>query len=420
MSMGVSTSLMMLSDWRPGSDMERIIVAGAGQAGVRCAIRLRERGFAGSIKLIGEEGHLPYERPALSKDYITSGEPTFPEICSTDSFIEMDIDWVCGVAVKGVDWSERSVLAGSEQIGFDKLVVATGARPVTLAMEGLRQAHYLRTIEDAKAIRSLRPGRTAIIGGGVIGLELATSLAKAGHWVVVLEQEAKLASRSLQNDVADLLLHYHQQAGHNIMLGAHLTSVSKKGDGTATLRLADGNILEADHIIVGIGVRANIEWLGNAFANANGLPVDHHMCTELPDVWAIGDAAIVPHPLADAPVRMESWANANETAEIAAASILQQEPPEFEVPWIWSDQAGCHIQIIGFPKQCDRTLRLDGAEPTQTIFIHLRGNRLAAASLFNSQRSFRAIRKLVGAGVELSTTELSDANWSDLARRYAS
>jgi NADPH-dependent 2,4-dienoyl-CoA reductase/sulfur reductase-like enzyme len=396
-----------------------VVIVGAGQAGARVALGLRARGHDGELVLLGDEVHHPYERPPLSKSLLlgTAHAPAF--VASPEEFARVGVEVRLGVRAAGVDWSRRSVaIDAGKEISFDALVVATGARPRRLPWADDLFVHYLRTLEDTAALRTLAPARVVVIGGGVIGLEVATSLQALGHAVTVVERSDQVLPRSLEHQAAAYLAGLHRYRGVDLRLGATVTDVGR--DGTAVqLRLSDGSQHAVDHVVAGVGIEPNVDWLGLPTANrCNELRVDRRMRTALERVWAVGDVAVLDHPLADAPLRLESWANANESAEIAAADITGQAAPPLQAPWVWTEQAGVHAQIIGFPRIAEVTVVVPADAATSgTVFAHLRGGRLVAATLFDAPRAFRALRKLATGRAELSRADLHRPDWVALSRR---
>lgn len=363
-----------------------MVIIGAGECGARAAFALRENGYDGPVTLIGAEQHFPYERPPLSKDMMTSPEhPAARTIAGEDRFAEQDIRFRSGTTAIGIDREAKEVIfAGGNRLAYDRLLLATGAvpRPLPLAAAS-RHCACLRSYDDALAIRAqLQPGaRIVIVGGGFIGLELAASARQRGAGVTVLETQARILMRGIPEEIAAVIAARHRQEGVVIRCGVAIAAITDKDIGV-TIMLADGETLDADLAVIGIGaipVTALAEAAG--LETANGILVNAHLQTSDPDIFAAGDCCAFPLALyGGRQVRLEAWRNAQEQGTLAARNMLGHSEPHLSVPWFWSDQYDLGLQVAGLADEGVRTIRrdLDGGA---FILFHLAADgRLVAAS----------------------------------------
>ena len=328
----------------------RIVIIGAGESGARVAIALREQGFAGSVTLIGEERHAPYERPPLSKAALFGEDPpTPPYIGDAQRLSELDIETAFGVAATAIDRKARCVrLSDGADVPYDKLVLATGARARRLILPGAEFGLTLRTYEDAVTLRQrMRPGASVVvIGGGFIGLEIAAGARKLGCEVTVVEAAPRLLARATPAPLASILAARHRAEGVEILTGAGALAFS--ADAVA---LAEGRWLKADAIVVGVGAAPETALAGGAgLALDNGVAVNARLQTSDPDIFACGDCANFPHPLFDGRLlRLEAWRNAFDQGAFVARALTGADEEFAAIPWFWSDQYELCLQIAGFP-----------------------------------------------------------------------
>jgi 3-phenylpropionate/trans-cinnamate dioxygenase ferredoxin reductase subunit len=365
-----------------------MVIVGAGEAGARAAAALREQGYDGSVTLIGEEPHGPYERPPLSKAVMTAvGEPVAATILTPEKLAEHRIEFLADAVATGIDRAGRAVqLADGRSIPYAKLLLATGARPRRLSLPGDdgRAMLYLRTWADALALRSrLKPGsRLAIIGGGFIGLEIAASAVERGCAVTVVEAAPRIMMRGVPAEVAAIVGERHVRAGIALRVGIGLTGVEHSGQGTKLL-LADGSCIEADAIVAGVGAVPETGLAEQAgLAIDNGIRADERLATSDPDIFAAGDCCSFPHPLyGGRRIRLEAWRNAQDQGTHAARSMLGGSQAFTAVPWFWSDQHDLCLQIAGLPDEGVTTVVREDGEGGMTLRFHLDAEgRLVAAS----------------------------------------
>ncbi|QSI49708.1 NAD(P)/FAD-dependent oxidoreductase [Thermobispora bispora] len=377
------------------------MVVGGGLAGVRSVEALRARGFAGRITLIGEERHRPYDRPPLSKA-VLAGET---DSTAVDSDLDaLDVTVRLGTAAKGL---RDGVLETTEgEIEYDGLVIATGATPIRLRGEG--RQYVLRTIDDARALRErLTPGtRVAVIGAGWIGAEVATAAARAGCAVTVIEAaEAPLAG-ALGPEVGAYTIPWYAEAGVELRLGAPVGSVDPDG-----ITLMSGTRVRADVVVTGIGVRPAVDWLkGSGVAVDNGVLVDEHLRSTLPNVVAVGDCANWWSRRYGRRMRVEHWDTAISAPDTAAATLLGEDAVYDPVPYFWSEQFGRMVQFAGDRIGAERTLlRGDPRTDAKWAVCWLTAeDRLAAILTVDRPRDVVQGRRIAERGQRLDPRRLTD------------
>ena len=362
-----------------------IVIVGAGEAGARAAITLRAEGYAGALTLIGEERHAPYERPPLSKATIVGeGVPAIPTIGDAAALADLHIDHLTSVAVASIDRAARRVtLSDRRALRYDKLLLATGAKPRRLSLPGADAAIYLRNFDDSIALRGhMKPGRRiAIIGGGFIGLELASSACALGCEVTLIEAAPRILMRGVPSAIADIVAARHRAAGIDLIVGATIAGIDQAGDGHV-VALGDGRAIPADCVIAGIGAAPEIALAEAAgLAIDNGVAVDGQLRTSDPHIYAAGDCASFPHPLYDGRrIRLEAWRNAFDQGAFVAKAMLGARDEYQAVPWFWSDQHDLNLQIAGLVDEGPDTIARDLGDGALLLFHLTADGRLAAAS----------------------------------------
>ena len=362
-----------------------MVIIGAGECGGRAALALRELGYDGPVTLVGDEPHLPYERPPLSKDAMTSDAPEIKAIASDALLAERAIRHIHSVQAVAIDRTAHTVrLTDGSVLLYDKLLLATGSTPRKLPMPGLgERCVYLRTFADALAIRShLTPAnRIAIIGGGFIGLELAAAARKLGAAVTVIEAQPRILMRGVPAEIAEIIHQAHEAEGVTILTGLGIAAIAD--DGTEVcIALADGQEIVADLAVIGIGA---VPVTGLAVEAGltidNGIAVDATLRTGDPDIFAAGDCCSFPLAVyAGRRVRLEAWRNAQEQGALAARNMLGAGEAHAAVPWFWSDQYGLSLQIAGLSDEGKSTVRRDLSDGAFILFHLAEDGRLAAAS----------------------------------------
>ena len=404
--------------------LESVAIVGANLAGARVAESLRHRGYSGKVRLIGAEPHLPYERPPLSKEALLDGmaNPDSLLIRTRDQWAALDIEIKTGETVTCIEpsLSMLRTASGEEHRGVDVVVLCTGGknRRLNVSGENLDGVHYLRDIADAAALsESLMPGvRLVVVGGGYIGCEVAASAIILGCDVTVVEAMPHILSRALPPIWSDVIAHEHRRNGVRIRTGATVRQLL--GDNRVrAVELDDGSLLEADVVVIGIGMEPSVELGRSLQLNVNGgIVVDEVGRTNHPRVFASGDVTSQPDVWAGAGFRrLESFQNAQEQSDGVAAAILGQEPARRPAPWFWSNQYELNIQTAGTVDDGDDVVVRGSVEDASFSAFHLRNERLVGALAINRGRDVRAAMRLMESGGWVERAELADTS-NDLRR----
>ncbi|MFM8747232.1 MAG: NAD(P)/FAD-dependent oxidoreductase [Aestuariivirga sp.] len=358
-----------------------MVIIGGGMAGARAIVSLRANGWQGAVSLITEETLLPYERPPLSKAMLTDEpEPQPVYLLDKSMLASLNATVIRGVRATGIDrGAKQALLADGRAIAYHKLLIATGAKPRKLTIQGGELAYTLRDFADGDHLRkSLRASTSAaIIGGGFIGLEVASSACKLGCAVTLIEAQPRILMRGVPEEIARVVHARHAAAGVRMEVGTGLTAVETNG-----VLLADGRKVKAGIVIAGIGATPETTLAQQAgLAIDNGIACDAQLRTSDPDIYAAGDCCSFPHGLFGGKrMRLEAWRNATDQANVATENMLGGSKSYVAVPWFWSDQYELSLQIAGVPGDGVATVRRQLAEDSFVIF-HLDGaGRLVAAS----------------------------------------
>ncbi|SDN99083.1 3-phenylpropionate/trans-cinnamate dioxygenase ferredoxin reductase subunit [Klenkia soli] len=402
--------------------MSGLLVVGSSQAGVSLATSLRALGHEGPITLLGDERHRPYQRPALSKEWLQGTVTSESLLFRSDSYWpEHGIDLVKGERVIRVDKADDgSGVAHSmsgAQFAFDRLALAVGARPRRLVMEGtdLPGVLYLRNADDALELKARLPDvrDVVVIGGGFIGIEAAASLTTLGRSVTLVEAAPRLVARAVGEQTSAHLLEHHRSTGIEVLLGTSVRRITARSDHVGGVELADGRVLPADLVLVGVGVVPNTGLAESIGLNcADGVLVDETAVASDGHTMAIGDCANQPNPMPGAPpgdrVRFESVNNAIEQAKVAAYAITGRREEYAGIPWFWSNQGAVKLQIAGLSTGHDRTLvRRDAGKGKQSV-LYYRGERLLAADCINSPLDFLAVKAALSKGLAIPFVAAAD------------
>ena len=394
-----------------------ILIVGAGHAGAQAAIALRQKKFEGSIGLVGNEKYPPYERPPLSKEYLAGEKPFERILLRPESFwVERDIDLLTGRRVSKLDPVGKTVtLASDDEIGYGKLIWATGGSPRMLDCPGnqARNIHAVRSRADVDKIMAALPTveKVVVIGGGYIGLEAAAVLTKLGKQITIVESLDRVLSRVAGETLSRFFEAEHRSHGVTIELEATVAGFETNDDGIATaVTLADGRRLEADMFVVGIGIIPETGPLVAAgAATGNGVDVDQHCRTSLEDVYAIGDCAAHSNAFAEgAMIRLESVQNANDQAKVAALDILGEEAEYDAVPWFWSNQYDLKLQTVGLSTGHDSYVVRGNPDDRKFSVIYYRDGKVVALDCVNATKDYVQGRKAVVEGLNLDKDELAN------------
>lgn len=393
-----------------------VVIVGSGHGGAQCAIALRQAGFAGTLAVIGEDPELPYERPPLSKDYL-KGEKSFDRILirAPGFWDERQVTMLCGRRVVAVDPAAKTVTdAAGATIGYGALVWAGGgsARRLTCSGHDLAGVHAIRTRRDVDQLLGELPAtrRVVVIGGGYIGLEAAAALIKADKQVVVLEAMDRVLARVAGEPLSRFYEAEHRAHGVEIRTGARVECLEEQDGRVAGVRLADGEVLPADMVIVGIGILPEVApLLAAGAAGGNGVAVDAQCRTSLPDVFAIGDCALHANAYVDgAEIRLESVQNANDQANVVAKTLVGQDAHYDAVPWFWSNQYDLKLQTVGLSIGHDATVvRGDPAARAFSV-IYLKQGRVIAFDCVNAMRDYVQGKRLVAERMVVDPATLAD------------
>ena len=390
------------------------VIAGAGQAGGRAAEAMRRAGFDGRIVMVGEERHVPYERPPLSKELLTTEESFEKTYLNPAAFYaEQSIELRLGAQAEGIDAkAHRLVLGDGEALAYDKLLLTTGARVRKLDLPGaeLGGVLYLRSIEDSLAIKKelVAGANIVVIGGGYIGLEVAAGARTNGCEVAVIEMQDVLLARVTDPEIGRLYAEIHRSRGTDVRTGA--TAERFEGDGRVErVVCADGSVFDADAVIVGVGIIPNADLAEAAgLAVNNGILVDEFGATSEPDIYAAGDVANHPNPILGHRLRLESWQNAQNQAIAVARNMCGTHAPYAEVPWFWSDQFGINLQMAGAPLHWDRLVTRGDPASVSFMVFYMLGDKVVAANAFNLGRDVRFAKKLIETRRAVADADLAD------------
>jgi len=392
-----------------------VLIVGAGHAGAQAAISLRGAGFEGSIGLMGDEPDPPYERPPLSKEYLAA-EKEFERLLIRPAAFwpERGIDLLLGQRVDGVDADAHEVRAGETTVGYGKLIWATGGTPRIIACEGADTAnvHYVRRRRDVDAVAAQldQTRHVTVIGGGYIGLEAAAVLSKLGKQVVLLEALDRVLARVAGEPLSRFFEAEHRAHGVDVRTGMGVARMETADGRVAAVVLADGERIETDMVIVGIGIIPETAPLTVAgCVGANGVDVDEYCRTSLPDVYAIGDCAAHLNRFADgARIRLESVQNANDQARVAAAHITGKLQPYEAAPWFWSNQFDLRLQTVGLSSGFDKAIVRGDPSSRSFSVIYTKGGRTIALDCVNAVKDYTQGRAHVVAGSCLDAGMVAD------------
>ena len=381
-----------------------VLVVGAGIAGWRVASALRREGFAGTVYLVGAEPHLPYDRPPLSKSILSgAAQPESTHLVGSGDLAERDISWRCGARATSLDTDARRVgFDDGTAVEFDQLVIATGATPRTLP--GMASGvHVLRTLDDSESLRSAAAGarRICVLGGGVLGCEVASTLSTFASTTIIEAARSLLARLCLREQMTDLVTDLHKTAGLDVRVGSAVREVLGTGHVTG-VACADGTVVDADLLVVALGVVPSTSWLdGSGIAVDDGVLCDQYLRTNIDGVFAIGDVARKIDGGTGETERLEHWTSATEQAEVAAYNIIGrggEMVSHTSLPYVWSDQHGRKLQIIGRPgiADADHAVALNRAEH-RGLTLYSRSGRLVGAAALGMPRPLVKLRRLVEA-----------------------
>ncbi len=397
---------------------DTFVIVGAGHTAVQAVDSLRRGGFDGRLVLLGDDPHLPYQRPPLSKKFLAGELPLERLVLKPAAFYETArVELKLGAAVEKLSLGDRELqLAGGERLQYDRLLLTTGSLPRTLTVPGheLGGIHYLRSVGDVERIRrDLTPGaRVVIVGGGYIGLEVAATCRGLGHEVDVLEMTDRVMNRVVAPEISAFFTAEHTRAGVRLHTGTLVSAFTPRAGNThrvGAVETLGGVAFPADVVIVGVGVLPSVALAAAAgLACENGVAVDEHCRTSDPAVWAAGDCTSHPSPRYGRRVRLESVDNAFEQARTAATNMLGGAAVHDRVPWFWSDQYDLKLLIVGLNFDYDQVVVR--GEPASRTFscCYLRGGELLAIDCVNSVKDYVAAKKLIAERAHCDPLRLAD------------
>jgi NADPH-dependent 2,4-dienoyl-CoA reductase/sulfur reductase-like enzyme len=377
-----------------------VLIVGASLAGLRTAEALRAREYDEPITLVGAEAELPYDRPPLSKEYLAPGQPApVPLLRAADAYDELNVELRLNTSATALDpAAQRVTLSDGDTLSYDKLVIACGAHARSLPMAAELEGFLtLRTVADADALRAgLDQGpKVVVLGAGFIGAEVAAAARNRGLEVDLVEMLPAPMSAALGDKVGEVLGRMHRDNGVRVHCGVTLTGA--EGDRELRRSLSDGSRLRADVVVTGLGVQPATAWLTDS-----GLDVTDGVACEAdlkakgrPDIFAVGDVARWTHPIFDTSVRVEHWTNANEHADIVASAITGQRRIADGVPYVWSDQYGQKIQIVGRPTADDDLTLIEDPAGGKHMAIYERAGRVVGMLTIDAPKTMLRGRKAI-------------------------
>ena len=404
-----------------------VVVVGAGQGGYQMAASLREERFAGRVVLVGDEPGLPYQRPPLSKAYLTGKSDQAMLRLRTEAFFaEHAIELRPGLRAESLDREDRAiVLEGGERLAYDHLVLALGARNRVLPIPGheLDGVVQLRTLADADAVKARLDGlrRVVVVGAGFIGLEFAAVARGLGIDVTVLEATGRPMARALSLPMSEFFRAAHERAGIAFAFGAVASRITGEDGRVSGIETADGRHYPAELVLVGIGVVPNVELAASAGLHVeNGIRVDDRLLTDDPAISAIGDCAAYPSAFAGGAVsRLESVQNAVDQARCVAARLAGRPAAYGAVPWFWSDQGPHKLQIAGLVvPHAEAVTRGDPAGGAFSVFCY-DDEKLLAVESVNRPADHMIARRLLAKGLGVTRAEAADPGLDLKARATA-
>lgn len=393
---------------------KRIVIAGAGHAAGQVVASLQQHKFQGRVVLIGDEPYLPYQRPPLSKKFLAGEMPperlyVKPASFYDDAGVELHLD----TRIEALDReAKRLLVADSDPIAYDALILALGSRVRRLPVEGvnLDGVHYLRSIADVEAIRAGfdKGHKLVTIGAGYIGLEVAAVARQAGLDVTVVEMADRVMSRVVSPEISDYYQIEHTNQGVKLRLSTGVASINGKKR-VKSVTTSTGEDLPADLVVIGVGIEPNTELARDAGLDVNdGIVVDDHCRTNDPDIYAIGDCTLHPNGIYGRSLRLESVHNALEQAKTAVANICGVDTVYNQVPWFWSDQYDLKLQIAGLSAGYDDVVIRGNPAERSFSCLYLREGRLIAVDAINAPRDFVQSKQLIADGSVLDADRLAD------------
>ena len=402
--------------------MENLVIVGAGQSAIQCITSLRKEDYPGLITLVGEEEHLPYQRPPLSKGFLedtVSNERLYFK--KLEFFIENKVKLKLGTKAEEIDIENNNIhLSDNTKLSFDKLVFATGSSVRKLDFPGkdLNSIHYLRGLDDALSIKKDLQTRQniVVVGAGYIGLEVAAIAAKQNKSVTVIEMADRVMNRTVDPQISDYYLNLHQKNGVTFKFNTSLKEIIGTNNPEKVV-CSDGSEVAADMVVIGAGIMPNVELAENAGLSCdNGIVVNEFGKTDHADIYACGDCTNHPNKLLNKKIRLESVHNAMEQSKTVASSIINKSLAYNQIPWFWSDQYDHKLQIVGLSGDHDKVIMRGDMSEAKFMLFYTKDDKLIAVDAVNNSKEFLICKKLVANKVTIKPDEISNpaTNLNDL------
>ena len=402
--------------------MEHLVIVGAGQSAIQCITSLRKEDYPGLITLVGEEEHLPYQRPPLSKGFLedtVSNERLYFK--KLEFFVENKVQLKLGTKAEEIDIENNNIhLSDNTKLSFDKLVFATGSSVRKLDFPGkdLNSIHYLRGLDDALSIKKDLQTRQniVVVGAGYIGLEVAAIAAKQNKSVTVIEMADRVMNRTVDPQISDYYLNLHQKNGVTFKFNTSLKEIVGASNPEKVI-CSDGAEVKADMVIIGAGIMPNVELAENAGLSCdNGIIVNEFGKTDHANIYACGDCTNHPNKLLNKKIRLESVHNAMEQSKTVASSIINKSIEYNQIPWFWSDQYDHKLQIVGLSGEHDKVIMRGDMSEAKFMLFYTKDEKLIAVDAVNNSKEFLICKKLVANKVTIKPDEISnpDTNLNDL------
>ncbi len=397
--------------------MTKVLIVGGGHAGANTAFALRKDGFDGEIIIISDEGYLPYHRPPLSKDFLKQNlaieKMSFK---SADFYEEQKISINLDTQINSIDLTSNHAITEDASFNFDYLVFATGASPRLLPMENAdsKNLFYLRQITDVLSMhKQITPHKEIVlIGGGYIGLEVASAMIELGLKVTILEAEERILQRVTSPEVSQFYNDYHSKKGVRIICNAKVTNLNAENQMINSVSLESGETLAADIVLVGIGAIPNTQLAASIGLECdNGIKTDQYCRTSIPNILAVGDCTSSFNSLYNKEFRLESVPNALAQSKVASSSILGNELFNNEMPWFWSDQYDLKLQMAGLSSGYDECHIIGDTDSAEFIACYGKEGYLIALDSVNQSKQFMLFKKALGNGFKLEMSLIKDKNF---------
>ena len=395
---------------------QKIVIAGAGHAAGQLVASLKQQKFAGQIVLVGDEPYLPYQRPPLSKKFLSGDmEADRLYVKPASFYTDAQVETHLNCTITAIDRESKALRTNSgNTIAYDQLVLALGSRVRRLTIEGadLDGIHYLRNISDVDAIRAELGDRkkAVVVGAGYIGLEVAAVLRQLGIDVTIIEMTERVMSRVVSPEISDFYQIEHTTYGVKLRLSTGIVAFRGKSRISA-IETTDGEMIDADFVVVGVGILPNTELAETAgLAVDNGIIVDDQCQSSDADIYAVGDCTVHPNAIYERQLRLESVHNALEQARTAASNLCGKEKHYAEVPWFWSDQYDLKLQIAGLSTGYDEVVIRGNPANRAFACMYLKDGKLIATDAVNSPKEFVQSKAIIAAQLPINRERLADAS----------